>query len=267
MNPNLKMRWPQGRRKALTFSFDDGIYQDSGLIKLFRKYDMYATFNVNSGLFGKQTELVREGVAVNGSRIAADQIAEIYQGFEVAVHTVTHRHMSALSDAEAAKEIMDDRKSIEDLVGYPVRGMAWPCGSVWANRRVKRIAEMCGIVYARGTDHETGRYELPRDPMDWDCSCHQWHLEPLIDPFLKGENEEAWLLSAWGHSYEFDVRSDWDRFERQLSSLSGCENIWYATNIDIFDYYNTWHTMRCSADGNTLKNMSCITLFGSFNGE
>ena len=37
-----------GKMKAVTFSYDDGVTQDKRLIELFNKYGLKATFNINS---------------------------------------------------------------------------------------------------------------------------------------------------------------------------------------------------------------------------
>ena len=42
--------FPEGKYKALTLSYDDGREEDRRLISIFRKYDLKATFNLNSGL-------------------------------------------------------------------------------------------------------------------------------------------------------------------------------------------------------------------------
>ena len=49
MNNDI-MLFPEGRKKALTFSYDDGEKQDVRLCELFNKYGMKGTFNLNSGL-------------------------------------------------------------------------------------------------------------------------------------------------------------------------------------------------------------------------
>ena len=51
--------------KAVTFSYDDGVTQDKRLIELFDKYNLKATFNLNSELLGLHGELIREGVKVS----------------------------------------------------------------------------------------------------------------------------------------------------------------------------------------------------------
>ena len=42
------MRFPGGKLKALTFSYDDGVEQDVRLIEIFKKYGLRGTFNLNS---------------------------------------------------------------------------------------------------------------------------------------------------------------------------------------------------------------------------
>ena len=40
-----------GKNKALTFSYDDGVYQDARLAEIFNRYGLKCTFNLNSALF------------------------------------------------------------------------------------------------------------------------------------------------------------------------------------------------------------------------
>ena len=45
----IHILFPQGKNKALTFSYDDGRQEDRRLISIFRKHGLKATFNLNSG--------------------------------------------------------------------------------------------------------------------------------------------------------------------------------------------------------------------------
>ena len=54
------MRFPGGRDKALTFSYDDGVKGDIHLLELFKKYGVKGTFNLNSGLMGVGRRMSRE---------------------------------------------------------------------------------------------------------------------------------------------------------------------------------------------------------------
>lgn len=42
------MRYPGGKAKAVTFSYDDGVIQDRRLAELFDKYGLKGTFNFNN---------------------------------------------------------------------------------------------------------------------------------------------------------------------------------------------------------------------------
>lgn len=47
--------FPGGKHKVLTLSYDDGKVQDRRLVKIFNKYGIKATFNLNSGLTDMET--------------------------------------------------------------------------------------------------------------------------------------------------------------------------------------------------------------------
>ncbi len=47
---NLLMRFPEGKSKALTLSYDDGVEQDKRLVSLMAEHGIKGTFNINSGL-------------------------------------------------------------------------------------------------------------------------------------------------------------------------------------------------------------------------
>lgn len=48
------MRYPDGKAKAVTFSYDDGKPQDKRLAEIFDKYGMKATFNFNCEYMRKE---------------------------------------------------------------------------------------------------------------------------------------------------------------------------------------------------------------------
>ena len=50
-----------GKMKAVTFSYDDGVMQDVRLIEILDKYNLKATFNLNAGNFGTKPDLSIDG--------------------------------------------------------------------------------------------------------------------------------------------------------------------------------------------------------------
>ena len=53
MDYEISMLFPEGKRKALTFSYDDGTIHDRRLAALLNEYGMNGTFNLNYVLLGK----------------------------------------------------------------------------------------------------------------------------------------------------------------------------------------------------------------------
>ena len=92
------MRFPGGKQRALTFSYDDGVEQDVRLIEIFRKYGLKATFNLNSGLYAPEGTVYPEGQVHR--RMTESQVSELYRGddIEVAVHGYTHPWLDHMPD-------------------------------------------------------------------------------------------------------------------------------------------------------------------------
>ena len=88
----------------------------------------------------------------------------------------------------------------------------------------------------------------------------------MIEPFLSDDRRLA-LLSVWGHSYEFDITETWDEFEEQLSRLGGKDDVWYATNLEIFDYIEAYGRLRWTAAGDVAENPTATDLFIECDGE
>ena len=103
-----------GKMTAVTFSYDDGVTQDIRLIKLFDKYNLRCTFNINSQLAGKSGSLIRKGKKVDHNKINLSDIKEIYKGHEIAVHTLTHPNLTLLKDEEIIWQVEEDKKNLEE---------------------------------------------------------------------------------------------------------------------------------------------------------
>lgn len=73
----------QGRNKFLTFSYDDGVTQDKRLVKIFNKYHLKATFNINSSLLGKPGYLRREDMWVGHNKVEPREVEELYRDMKL----------------------------------------------------------------------------------------------------------------------------------------------------------------------------------------
>ena len=71
-----------------------------------------------------------------------------------------------------------------------------------------------------------------------------------------------------GHSYEFDNNDNWDIIETFAQYVGGREeDIWYATNGEIYEYLQAAERLLFSADGTFVKNPSCIDIYIDYVGK
>lgn len=222
-----------GKLKAVTFSYDDGVTQDRRLVELFNKYSLKATFNLNSQLLGTENTLHYGEKSVAHNKIDPSEVKELYKGHEVAVHTLTHPHLPGLSDEEIIRQVEKDRENLSLLAGYEVVGMAYPGGGVNFDLRVADIIERhTGVKYARTTVH-TFNFDLQKDLYVFNPTVHHNDTArclEMIDNFLALETDTPKLLYIWGHSYEFDFSDNWDFAEEMCRRLAGKEDVFYGTN-------------------------------------
>ena len=222
-----------GKKKAITFSFDDGVTQDIRLVEIFNKYGLKGTFNVNSGYLGLINEnFVRNDRKITHNKVKASELKKIYEGHEVAVHTLVHPTLTVLDEETIVRQVEEDRKALEALCGYPVVGMAYPNGPN-DDRVAGIIRENTPIRYAR-TTVSTYSFELQKENLlRFNPSVYYIEdcLEEIVDKFLALKTDEPQLLYIWGHSYEMDAEYiSWEKFERICEKLSGKEDIFYCTN-------------------------------------
>ena len=225
----------QGKKKAITFSFDDGVTQDIRLVAIMNKYGLKGTFNLNSARFGTPGDdwITDKGVVVR-AMVKAEDVPTIYAGHEVAVHTLNHINLTTLEEKEVIRQVDEDRKALSALCGYPVVGMAYPCGGVNNDERVAGIIrDNTPIAYARA-HASTFSFGLQKDNLlRFNPTVHflDKRAEEIVEKFLAMETDEPQLLYICGHSYELDYEeSRWVRFENLCKMLAGHEDIFYGTN-------------------------------------
>ncbi|MBE6601397.1 MAG: polysaccharide deacetylase [Ruminococcaceae bacterium] len=222
-------------KKFLTFSYDDGVTQDIRLIELFNKYGMRATFNLNSARLGEQRIMEREGRTVNHNKIKHADIKYVYEGHEIAAHTLTHPNLRLIeNDDKLVREVEQDRLILSELCGYEVVGMAYPGGSPYVDARVVDLVKTrTGIRYARNTTSNFS-FDVQTELIDF-CPSVYHHKEmdrmfALGEQFLQMKPEKKQIYYVWGHAYEFDIHDTWDQMEEFLKMMSRRDDICYCTN-------------------------------------
>lgn len=257
----IYMRFPGGLHKALTLSYDDGVETDIPMIEIMKKHGLLGTFNLNSGIFAPEGTVYPEGTAQRRLPLSGILSAYTDTGMEIAAHSYTHPFLEQLPPSLCTLEIVRDRERLEEIFGGIIRGLAYPYGTF--NDTVVDVLRNCGIAYAR-TTKSTEKFTLPSNPLLLDPTCH--HNNPrlfeLLDKFIKSKASRApELFYLWGHSYEFDRDNNWDVFRRFAETAGNHSDIWYATNIDIIDYINAYHSLRYSMNGMRIFNPTAYDIW------
>ena len=266
------MRYPDGKAKAVTFSYDDGIPQDKRLAELFDKYGMKATFNFNSE-------------DKRAPKFTKEEIHEIFlsKGHEIAIHGANHRANGSMRPIEGIRDVLDCRLALEDLCDTIIRGMAYPdsgitlMGQSSSYKTIKNYLIELDVAYARTLGGDNNTFRLPEDFHAWMPTAH--HTNPKImeyvDEFLALDislktyraRRIPRLLYIWGHSNEFDRNDNWDQMEEICQKLSNNSDIWCDTNIEIYDYVQAYKSLIYSADGYKIYNPTLLTVWLDVDGE
>lgn len=75
------------------------------------------------------------------------------------------------------------------------------------------------------------------------------------------------MFYLWGHSYEFDNDDNWQVIEDFAAYAGGREDIWYATNIEIYDYIKAYEALQVSVDESLVHNPTVTDLWFSHKGQ
>lgn len=249
-------RYPNGKHFAVTFSYDDGDKADRRLVDIFNNYGMKATFNLIPSRFDGET------VVLSG------ELRSLYDGHEIACHSYSHPHLARLPLTGQSREIALGRLSLERLSGRLVRGMATPYGE--KNDDTLVAMKAAGMAYCRNAG-VSGGLSVPADFLDWTPSCHHTGAPAVIEKFRNEWIHQPWqyggLLFIWGHSFEFDRADNWELAEQICSSLAGIDDVWFATNIEIYDYITAQRALVISCDGDVIFNPSAVDVWVSQNGS
>lgn len=264
---SIFLRFPRGKKKALTLSYDDGVEQDAQLMKIMDTYGIKGTFNLNSGLFATEDNVYPQNQIHR--RMTEKQAKILYSnsGHEVAVHGVTHSFLEQLPLSTALHEVLEDRKNLEHLFGIVVRGMAYPYGT-YSAELVEGLRSV-GIAYSRCIEY-TGKFSIPKDWLQLKPTCHHKNsnLMKLAEKFTsETPNREPWLFYLWGHSYEFEADNNWNIIENFCQKTGNRLDVWYATNIDIYDYIEAYHRLQFSVDCKIVHNPSNSTIWFETDGN
>ncbi|MBQ8804533.1 MAG: polysaccharide deacetylase family protein [Tyzzerella sp.] len=269
------LRFPGGKAKAVTFSYDDGDRGDLRLAKTINEHGIKCTFNINSGFIGTKPD---------GHKLTKDDIQKyiLDAGHEVAVHGEVHRAPGKVRAIECITDALNCRLQLEEMFGRIIRGMAYPDSGITkmmpgaSYENIRQYLKDLEIVYARTLGKDNDSFMLPDDWYAWMPTAH--HVNPkAIDyakKFVEMDVEKLYIAETqprlyylWGHTFEFDRNNNWELLDELCGILGGHDDIWYATNIEIYDYVTAYNSLVYSADSTRVYNPTLIDVWFVVDGK
>ena len=267
------LRFPEGKPKAVTLSYDDGSRHDLRFSDTISEYGLKCTFNLNGDEMRGERSLPKETVIEKF----------LDRGHEVAVHGCFHRALGSVRPIEGIRDVLDCRLELESKYGRIIRGMAYPdCGITRFNNgasydNIKNYLTDLGIVYCRTLGGDNRKFEFPTDWYSWMPTAHHNNpkLMEYIDEFMAIDTSEKTYCAArhprlfylWGHSHEFERDGKWELLDEICKKLSGHDEVWYATNIEIYDYVKAYESLVYSADGKMIYNPTLLKIWFDVDGK
>ena len=233
-------QWPDGKRAAVSLSFDDGRLSqiDAGLA-LLKKLGLKVTFFVTPGAVQRRLDGWKQAVA---------------EGHEIANHSLTHpctgnyafSVANALENYDLAKmahQLDDANERIQQLLGVTPRTFAYPCGLkfVGRGRDVKSYVPLVAerFIVGRGYLDEAANNPAIVDLAQAMGSAFDDltfpQMKAIVDTAVK---EGRWVIFV-GH--EIGDRRAQSTDAEALAQLSGylkdrASEIWVATVAEIGTY-------------------------------
>jgi peptidoglycan/xylan/chitin deacetylase (PgdA/CDA1 family) len=245
-----QFHWPQGKRAAVSMSFDDArvSQMDTGLA-LFKQENVKVTFFVQPGGVKKRLDAWKMAVA---------------DGHEIASHTITHpcsgnyfAKDNALENytlQKIANELDGNNQQIHDLLGVTPKDFAYPCGQKFVGRGLdsKSYVPLVAERFLIGRGYMD---EMPNDPGFFDFARAMGtafddtdfaEMKTVVD---KAAQNGSWVIFV-GHDIGTRGRqiTDVEALKQLCAYLKDPANgIWLGTVDEIGSYV---HKQRETAHSN-----------------
>jgi peptidoglycan/xylan/chitin deacetylase (PgdA/CDA1 family) len=222
---------------VITTSWDDGHPLDQRIAELLAKYGLTGTFYI----------------PLENSRpvMAAGQIRELSEGFEVGAHTIDHVVLTEVSEGTAEEQIRESKERLEDLTGRACETFCFPKGQF--HRCHLEMVRRAGFRCARTVELLSTQFPVQRAgillvPTSVQATPHPWTVyarncakrlgfRTMVN-FILHARSRNWaetthamlqvvarhggVFHLWGHSWEIEEQQQWQQLEsvlREMQSL------------------------------------------------
>jgi peptidoglycan/xylan/chitin deacetylase (PgdA/CDA1 family) len=234
-----------------TSSWDDGSVYDIRLADLLLKYNQKATFFIPLANVEKR-DVINE-----------KQIFDLSKEFEIGAHTINHKYLTTISNADAEYEIKQSKIELESIINKSVLGFCFP-GGKYRPVHLKYVFE-AGFEYARTVNmfkiqndskimnttlcaYNHSRYayfkhlikrgyinEIIQNSISI-LSNNKWDklLNDILNKQIKNDlANQLTIIHLWGHSWEIQEKDTWRQLGNFLEQLNR-NKILSKTNLEVF---------------------------------
>jgi hypothetical protein len=99
------------------------------------------------------------------------------------------------------------------------------------------------------------------------CHYRNGKLMELTDAFLEELPPIHYikrvprLFYVWGHSYELREMDTYEVMEEFAKKVGGRDDIWYATNLEVYNYVQAFDSLVYSANKKSVYNPSALDVY------
>jgi peptidoglycan/xylan/chitin deacetylase (PgdA/CDA1 family) len=167
------MRPGEDSKDVVLITFDDG-YEDNYKFArpLLKKYGIKALVFIVSDYIGKNNDWNHKYEERVG-HMNLEEINEAKDVFHYGCHTKNHYNLLQLDDSELRSEIVESKRRLENILGYPVRAFSYPYG--FYNKKINNFVsnhfEISFSTYNKGKNFNWAAcpHTIRRiNPLDWE---------------------------------------------------------------------------------------------------
>jgi peptidoglycan-N-acetylglucosamine deacetylase len=198
---------------------------------MLRRHGATASFNLNAGLHDDPAAsawLYRDEFVVR--RLPWSALTEVYDGFTIASHSLTHPVPLDVSIDDWTREVREGRARLQDHFGQPVLGFAYPFGR--HDDATAEVVRAAGHVYGRTVGRRDGSFS------DFDVcqvapDCHFSDPE-FWDRYEAAKTSADGVFWFWGHSYELTDVAAWHDLEHKVAAITADSTAIWVDLPDLF---------------------------------
>ena len=216
--------------KYFLLSIEDGTIYDEKVIPILDRHGIKGAFFLNSGL--DDFVWYNEGRPVRRARL--EERVALYQNHEVGCHSLTHPHLTELSDDHIGYEVGVDKENLERIFTRPVTSFSFPFDD-YDERCIARIKAIDGFTAILLPELEAS-FRFPKDPCHIKITAMDIHDALTKFPtFL--EDKDAELFTFVCHAYDFEFGGTYGELEKLCTMVknSGTKSVFFRDLPEVLE--------------------------------